>query len=77
MFKLPVSLLLLVSQIMIGMAKVFGTTPFITPSLVKKFNYQWHVSSEKAKRDLGYAPRTFEQGAQQTLDFFYNQGELN
>ena len=35
------------------MAEKFGRQPMITPGWVRKYNYEWRVSSEKAKKELG------------------------
>jgi len=67
MFKLPLFLMLFVSHTMMFLNKVFGIKPLITPPLVRKFNYQWDVSSEKAVKELGYQPLSFEKGAKRTL----------
>ncbi len=69
MFKLPLGVMLTVSGFMIFLAKLFGIKPLITPPLVRKFNYQWNVSSEKATKELGYQPLTFEEGAKKTLEW--------
>ncbi|MBX3062764.1 MAG: NAD-dependent epimerase/dehydratase family protein [Anaerolineae bacterium] len=34
----------------------------------------WRVSSEKAKRDLGFAPIPFREGVRATLEWFYREG---
>jgi farnesol dehydrogenase len=44
-----------------------GKAPMIVPGLVRKFNHQWNVSSDKAKRDLGYEPRGVKEGIEDTL----------
>jgi nucleoside-diphosphate-sugar epimerase len=73
MFKLPIGVLLTVSHTMMLFAKLFGIKPFITPPLIRKFNYQWNVSSEKASKELGYQPLTFEKGAIKTLEWLESQ----
>ena len=47
--------------------------PLITPPLVRKFNYRWDVSSEKAINELGYHPVDFEEGAKRTLEWIKNK----
>jgi nucleoside-diphosphate-sugar epimerase len=69
MIKLPLILMLTVANAMMLITKVFGVKPLITTALVKKFNYNWNVSSEKAIIELGYKPVTFAEGAKKTLEW--------
>lgn len=69
MIKLPLFMMLNVAHIMMLMSKLFGTKPLITPQLVRKFNFNWIVSSEKAIVDLGYLPLIFEEGAKLTMEW--------
>jgi nucleoside-diphosphate-sugar epimerase len=69
MFKLPLFLMLTAANFMMLSTKLFGTKPLITPALVRKFNFHWNVSSEKANKELGYKPVSFEEGAGKTLDW--------
>jgi nucleoside-diphosphate-sugar epimerase len=69
MIKLPLFIMLTVANAMILITKVFGVKPLITPALVKKFNYNWIVSSEKALNELGYKPVSFAEGAKKTLEW--------
>ena len=61
--------MLLVSNTGMLLNKLLGIKPFITPSLVKKFNYNWEVSSEKAIREIGYRITTIERGLEMTLQW--------
>ena len=67
MLKLPLFFMLMVSYLAIFVTKTFRIKPFITPGLVKKFNYNWNVSSEKAIKELNYRPVNFSEGVKQTL----------
>ena len=69
MFKLPLFLMLTAANFMMLSTRLFGTKPLITPALVRKFNFHWNVSSEKAIEELGYKPVSFEEGAGKTLDW--------
>lgn len=73
MFKLPLFIMLFVSHSMMFLTKLFGIKPLITPPLVRKFNYQWNVSSEKAIKELGYQPLEFKEGANKTLEWIENE----
>lgn len=72
LFKVTLFFMLMVSQIMLFMAKVFGINPPIIPSLVKKFNMNFDVSSDKACRDLSYVPTSLREGFSITLDWIKN-----
>ena len=61
-----------------GLAKVAGvlerewgrlsrSTPRLTPDLVEIYRHDWALSSERAARELGYEPRTFRQGLEETI----------
>ena len=69
MAHLPLWLMLLVSELMIGFAKITGKEPLITPPLVKKFMHEWNVSSTKAIRELGYTPVNLNLGLKNTLEW--------
>jgi len=69
MIKLPLFVMLLVSQMMMLLTRIFSTKPLITPALVRKFNYNWNVSSEKAINELGYKPVSFSEGVTGTLNW--------
>lgn len=69
LFKLPLFIMLFFSHTLMFLNKLFGIKPMITPALVRKFNYDWVVSSEKAIEKLGYQPCSFEQGAIKTLEW--------
>jgi nucleoside-diphosphate-sugar epimerase len=69
MFKLPLFFMLMVSYIAMFITKITGIKPFITPALVKKFNYNWNVSSEKAIKELNYKPNSFSDGVKKTLEW--------
>ncbi len=45
----------------------FGFRPPITPEWVSLFALDWPSSSEAARRDLGYAPRSLRDGLEQTV----------
>ncbi len=69
LFRFPVFLMLFVSNIMLIAAKLFGIKPLITPGLVKKYNYNWEISSNKAQTELGYNITPLKTGIIKTIDF--------
>ena len=67
MFKIPVWLMLAISQLMIFAARTFGIKPLITSGWAKKYLHHWIMSSDKAKTNLGYQPASFQNGLEKTI----------
>jgi nucleoside-diphosphate-sugar epimerase len=66
LFHLPLYLMMSAARLLIVLNKLFGIRPLITPALVRKFNYNWEVSSDKATSELGYHFMDFESGLSRT-----------
>jgi len=75
MFKLPLPLMLGVAYLFTLRTKVFGIPPLITSSWVKRYLYNWEVSSEKAVEELDYKITTLDEGFRKTLDWLNNGRE--
>ncbi len=69
MLKMPLFVMLAVANIMMFLNFTIKLKPLITPALVRKFNYNWNVSSAKAVKELGYQPISFAKGAKRTVDW--------
>jgi len=69
LFKFPLYLMLFLSFFMLLIAKGFGVRPLITPGWVRKYNYNWVLSSNKACEQLGYKITPLRTGITRTLDF--------
>jgi len=69
LFKVPLWIMLAVAGFMKGISILTGRPPLIVPGLVRKFNHNWIVSSDKAIRDLGYQPIDARTGIQLTLQW--------
>ena len=54
MVRLPLPVMLAASGAMHLFARWFGIPPLITPEWVRKYLYDWVLSSDKAVRELGY-----------------------
>lgn len=72
LFKIPLWIMLAAAGVMKGISRISGRPPLIVPNLVKKFNHNWIVSSEKAIRDLGYQPINAHKGIQHTVQWILN-----
>ncbi len=69
MLKVPLFFMFFMAHSMMLLTKIFNTSPLITPALIKKYNYSWEVSSQKAINELGYNITPFETGATQTVQW--------
>ncbi len=48
--------------------------PFYPLNLVPYVFEDWHVCSDKARRELGFVPLSFEEGARRTLEWYWSLG---
>jgi nucleoside-diphosphate-sugar epimerase len=48
--------------------------PFYPLNLVPYVFEDWHVCSDKAHRELGFVPLSFEEGARRTLEWYWSLG---
>jgi farnesol dehydrogenase len=69
LYKVPLWIMLSAAFFMLTFSKIFGRKPLIVPGLVRKFNHNWVVSSEKAIREINYNPRGAETGITQTVEW--------
>jgi nucleoside-diphosphate-sugar epimerase len=69
LYKFPVPLMMIAGFGIMGYSKLTGKPPLLTPKWIKKYLYDWSLSCEKAKRDLGYSYRSLEEGLKQTVDW--------
>lgn len=73
LYKMPLGVMLAFGKLQLFMAENFGRQPMITPGWVRKYLYEWRVSSEKAKRELGYEVTPLKDGIQQTVNWLKNE----
>jgi nucleoside-diphosphate-sugar epimerase len=69
LYKIPLWIMLAASKAMKGIASLTGRPPLIVPNLVRKFNHNWIVSSQKAIREIGYQARNAKEGITQTVQW--------
>ena len=72
MIHLPIPVMMMISKMMLFVAKISGSAPLITPSLVRKYNHNWNVANAKALNELNYEPVDFKTGAGLTIDWLKN-----
>ncbi len=67
LYKIPLWLMLSAARMMMMISKLTGNPPMIVPNLVRKFNHNWVVSSDKAIAELGYQPLDAKTGIEKTV----------
>lgn len=72
MVHMPLSLIIMVSGIMLLIAKVSGRPPLMVPGVVRKLKLSTQVSSARAEKELGYKHIDFRTGAQLTINWLKN-----
>jgi farnesol dehydrogenase len=70
LFHMPLGIMLTVAKLMEAGARYFSISPKITQQLVRKFNLNWELTSEKACQELGYAPTPLKTAFAETLKWF-------
>jgi len=57
-------------------ARVTGKEPFLTADALRMSRYRMFFSSDKAKRELGYSARPYQEGLKDALAWFRDNGYL-
>jgi dihydroflavonol-4-reductase len=65
--------LLFVSMDNLIMGTILGREPFTPLEGVKMARYKMYVSSEKARRELGFSPRPSEEALREALEYFQHE----
>lgn len=73
---LPIGLALLASVFSLTWGRLRGKIPKFTPAAVRSVRMHRHISCDKARRELGYQPRPFEETLRDTFAWFAEQGLL-
>ena len=75
--QLPVAPLFPLARAAEALARITGHAPFLTTDGLKMSRNRMHFSSDKARRELGYAPQPHVIGLQGALDWFAREGYLD
>ena len=67
LYKIPLWIMLSAAGIMKWISRITGQPPMTVPDLVRKFNHNWIVSSDKAIHHLGYSPMQALDGIEKTV----------
>ena len=73
-FNTPEGLMVTVARIMEILARFTRREPWYPLNLYPYIFYDWPVSSEKARREIGFQPTPFEEGARETLEWYRANG---
>lgn len=74
--RLPHGLVLPIAYLAQGVARLTGGTPIATVEEVRMARKRMFFSSEKARRDLGYAPRPARQALEDAVRWYRENGYL-
>ncbi len=74
--NVPALPMLALAWVWTRLADLTGREPYYPLALASYVFYDWKVSSEKARRELGFEPTPFEEGVRQTLEWYWAQGIL-
>jgi farnesol dehydrogenase len=73
MIKIPLKIIMFISEIQLHLAELTGKPPVITPVWVKKYFHSWAISSNKAKNELGYQITPIHEGINKTLEWLKDE----
>ena len=68
--NIPTSAVLLLARSWTGLSRFTRREPFYPINMAPYVFQDWQVSSEKARRELGFRPTPFVEGAQETLQWY-------
>jgi dihydroflavonol-4-reductase len=69
-FNAPAWAMLTLAQVWTRISRFTRREPYYPIDLASYVFYDWEVSSEKARRELGFVPTPFEEGARATLAWY-------
>lgn len=69
LLRIPLWLMLTIAVFARASARILNRPPLIVPDLIRKYNHNWIVSSEKSMRELGYAPVSVRTGIEKTVNW--------
>lgn len=69
MFKAPLWIQIVMAKVQLLMAEWFGKEPIFTPKWVAKGRYNWELSADKAKRELGLPVTPIDEGLLKTVEY--------
>ncbi|ELR73322.1 dihydroflavonol 4-reductase, putative [Fulvivirga imtechensis AK7] len=67
MVHIPLPVIMVYGYLQLFMASAFNRKPLITPQWIKKYSYNWALTSAKAERRLEYNPMPFQKALKKTI----------
>ena len=67
LIPIPVPLLMIFSSTQMFVSRMLGRPPLLPSKWVKKYMYNWQLSSEKAREKLGYSITSLSEGISHTV----------
>ncbi|MAT55415.1 MAG: hypothetical protein CMN32_13135 [Saprospirales bacterium] len=74
LFKIPIPVINFAARLMEIRADLTNKDPLLTPPWVRKYLYNWQLSTEKAERELGYQPTPLPEGLRKTVEWLVGVG---
>jgi dihydroflavonol-4-reductase len=75
--NMPMGVMLRVARLMTDRAERTGREPYYPIHLASYVFQDWRVSSAKARSELGFVPTPFDEGARQTLEWYWSERIFN
>ncbi|XP_047321717.1 putative dihydroflavonol 4-reductase [Impatiens glandulifera] len=76
MFNIPLYVIEAYGWILVFISRITGNLPLLSPPTVYVLRKQWAYSSEKAKKELDYAPRGLKEGLLEMLPWLKSSGQI-
>ncbi|ONK64357.1 uncharacterized protein A4U43_C07F24970 [Asparagus officinalis] len=76
-FHLPLWVIEVYGWISVFFARITGKLPLISYPTVRVLRHQWAYSCEKARKELGYNPRSLKEGLEEMLPWLKSLGLIN
>ncbi|CAN1273975.1 Putative dihydroflavonol 4-reductase [Linum perenne] len=74
--NIPLWVIEVYGWLMVLVSRITGKLPLISPPTVRVLRHQWAYSCEKAKKDLGYNPRSLKDGLLEVLPWLKSLGVI-
>lgn len=69
LLNMPIPVMMTFARLQMLKTKLTGKAPLITPNFVKKYLYDWKVSTQKAESELGLKITPLKVGLEKTLEW--------
>ncbi|KAL9244185.1 hypothetical protein vseg_017988 [Gypsophila vaccaria] len=73
-FGIPLLVIEAYGWISVLISRITGKLPFLSPPTAHVLRHQWAYSCEKAKKELGYNPRSLKEGLEEVLPWLRDSG---